>query len=80
VNLDTRRGSIAKERNMARIILCPDFEHYTHLSPAMLRIMQFSADHGYSAYLLMGAIAGDAGEAAADAFLDALWDTNPDHA
>jgi predicted fused transcriptional regulator/phosphomethylpyrimidine kinase len=46
VNLDTRRGSIAKERNMARIILCPDFEHFTHLSRGILRAMQFSADHG----------------------------------
>lgn len=65
---------------MARIVLCPDFEHFTHLSQGMLRVMQFSANHGYSTYLLMSAIAGEAGEATADAFLDALWNTNPDRA
>jgi hypothetical protein len=63
---------------MARIILCPDFEHFTHLTPAIRRAMEFASKHGNAAYVLMEAVAGREGERAASAFLDALWSTDPD--
>ena len=63
---------------MARIILCPEFEYFTRLSPAMRRAMAFACKHGSSAYLLLEAVGGEAGEEAASESLDALWSTDPD--
>jgi hypothetical protein len=63
---------------MARIVLCPEFEYFTQLSPAMRRAMDFACTHGSSACVLLEAVGGKAGEEAACAFLDALWSTDPD--
>ena len=63
---------------MAPIILCPEFEYFTRLSPAMRRAMEFASKHGNAAYVLMQTVAGEEGEQVATAFLDALWSADPD--
>lgn len=63
---------------MAPIILCPDFEYFIRLPPALRRAIEFASKHGNSAYTLMEAVGGEAGQSAASEFLDALWTTNPD--